>query len=507
MSKELKPASNSILQIKYTPKTRTILSDKHKILTLYGSTGNGKSMLMMTKGLSRIYKSPREHKTYVLAGRDITTLEKRFVESNHSVLNWYPFAGRWTYRKQNVSGGSQIVLHTETGDKQLFLTPFNNIAAYGRILGSTIDGFLIDEGVESDENFLRECVSRTIRQQHTWLIQTSNGGNPSHYFYEGIVDKSMTIDDFEWEEFVTSNQVVLSGNPKGLPVEKSVPIEELKWQADDRDNFKMFYHLSLEDNPTYTKEQLEAYYNEYPPGSFMWFSRIMGIRGFTESSPFSAYLGESVFVSVEKTRDIVDQMVFSVDSGGHVFSNKYMPDSPYRDGDQGTNKGGHTVMVTVGFNRNMDKAVIIDTFFPNRMIQVDSVERITERVYRLAGTFRNATRPYMFSDPADSTMLATLMGRVKNVSQVRRAVNRDNKIKLDEPTTISLIQQYFATGDLKIMDSEENRKWLIPALISQQQDTNGYLIDNESWESDVADALKMAFSSLYRLLVRNRMTE
>lgn len=498
-------AMGDIRQIKDTPKTRAIMRDKHKILTLYGSTGNGKSVRLIIKGLARIFKAPSWQRTFVLAGRDIVTLEKRFIESNHSVFNWYPFAGHWEYKKMNVSGGSQIVVNTPSGKKQIFLTPFNNVNTYSRVLGSTIDGFMIDEATESDELFLQECVSRTIRQEHSWLIQTSNGGDPSHYFYTGIVDKSMTIDDYEYEEFITSNQEKESGNPLGKYVEKSVPDEELRYQARERDKDKMFYHMSLEDNPTYTKEQLEAYYKEYPVGSYMWFSRILGVRGFTEQSPFSSYLTPEVYIDVDKSREMVRTLIFSVDSGGHVFSNKIVPESPYVDGDYGTNKGGHTVMITVGFSYRYQSAVILGVQFPNRMIQTENAELISQKVYEWASMYPSADRPYMFSDPADSSMLATLMGRVRNVREVTRAIKNDKSISLNEPVVVSLMQQYFATGKLKILDTVENRRWLIPALMSARQEKDGKLLDNESWESDIIDALKYVFSTLYRLLISNRM--
>src|SRR5690606_25146736 len=51
-------------------------------------------------------------------------------------------------------------------------------------------------------------------------------------------------------------------------------------------------------NPTYTKEQLEAYYREYPKNSYMYFSRILGVRGFTEESPFSSILRKRILLNL-----------------------------------------------------------------------------------------------------------------------------------------------------------------------------------------------------------------
>lgn len=117
-------ANGDIKEIVYTPMTKMIVNDEHKILTIYGATGNGKSMYSTLKFLTRIIRSRPTHNTYILAGRDIQTLEKRFIESNHSVFNWKPFKDKWTYYKQNKSGGSQIIVKGKYGDKQIF---FNTI--------------------------------------------------------------------------------------------------------------------------------------------------------------------------------------------------------------------------------------------------------------------------------------------------------------------------------------------------------------------------------------------
>jgi hypothetical protein len=107
----------------------------------------------------------------------------------------------------------------------------------------------------------------------------------------------------------------------------------------------------------------------------------------------------------------------------------------------------------------------------------------------------------LFCDPADSSMLATLINRIRNVNDVRSAVKRDSDLGLDEKLIIGFIQQFMMTGRFKILDTPNNRKFLIPALISAKQEENGKMFDNGSWEADVWDALKYIFMSMYRLLI------
>lgn len=490
---ELEGAIGDIGTIVYTEKTKRIMMDESPILTIYGSTGNGKSMIGTLKFLSRIYRSGKNKQTYVIAGRDITTLEKRFIKSNYSVFNWKPFKGKWTYKKQ-VDGGAQVIVRTKMGNKYIYLTPFNNVNTFSRILGQTVDGFFVDEAVESNEEFLQEVISRTIRTSGTWFIQTSNGGDPSHFFYTGIVNKSKTLEDVVGVEKMGELGIIRTPN------------EELRYFDEERkDNF-MAYHMGLEDNPVYTDYQLRTFYELFPIGSFMYYSRVLGIRGFQQDSPFAAYINENTFTNIGKLRDIdnkfyPNKIVFSVDVGGHVFSSKEMIGSNYRDGDYGTEKGGHTIMLSGAFDNEYKRFILIDTYFPNEMIQWATVEKINNRVRDIATTFNTAKREYMFSDPADSSMLSALMTNIRNVNDIRAATKRDNKLALDEKVIVSLIQQWLMQGRFKIMDTLENRKYFYNALVSARQEGDGKIFDNGSWEADIWDALKYIFMSLYRLFL------
>src|SRR5690554_1836311 len=209
MRKIYRPAIGDIRTVVRTEKINKILSSNARVLTLYGASGNGKSMLKLIKALSRIFNSKRWQQTYILAGKDITTLEKRFIEANTSVLNWFSFAGKWKYSKQG-KGGSRIEMMTPTGIKYIYLTPFDKVNAYQRILGMTLNGVIIDEAVEADDFFLQEMLLRVLRtskmniddesEKNSWLMMSSNGGNPASFFYTGIVDKSYPMLDVPQEE-------------------------------------------------------------------------------------------------------------------------------------------------------------------------------------------------------------------------------------------------------------------------------------------------------------------
>lgn len=494
-------AIGSIENIIYTNKTNVVREldpERWPIQIFHGATGNGKSMIGSLKFMGRIFSAPKDRQTFVLAGRDITALERRFVQSNRSVFNWWPFKGKWTYKKVG-EGGSRIIINARSGKKYIYLTPFNNVSAYSRILGETIDGVMVDEAVESDEMFLQEIVARINRTKGSWGIFTSNGGDPNHYFYTHMVNKSTPIDE------------LLDG--KFIPT----PAEELRYyEEDDRYEGYITCQMSLEDNPVYDSKQLENFYRMYPAGSFMYNSRIMGVRGFTLNSPFSPYMTQDVFIGykeLEAKGFYPQQITFTVDVGGHVFDKTAIRFSQdlfgmedwyreYEKGEHGTEKGGHTVMITVGWADNYKKMVVLDTYFPNHMYDHVNVERIYKRVYNISVRFPRSSKPYMFCDPASPSFYSLLRDKRTLVGQVRQAVKRDNSINLDEKEVVSLIQQYMMNGRFKILDTPANRTWFYESMIQASLDTDGKLIDNRKEEADVQDGIKYQFSSMYRLLIK-----
>lgn len=496
-------AVGNIDKILWTEKTELVKglsAEEYRILILHGATGNGKSMIGSLKFMSRVFNGGRDKQTYVLGGRDITSLERRFVQSNRSVFNWYPFRGKWEYKKVG-EGGSRITIRGRYGRKYIYLTPFNNVAAYSRILGETIDGVFIDEAPESDEMFLQEIVARINRTVGSWGIFTGNGGNPEHYFYTMMVNKSQPIDELMGE---------------GVEYIKT-PIEELRYyEFDDRYDGYLTCQMSLEDNPVYNREQLSQFYKMFPAGSFMYNSRILGVRGFTQNSPFSPYMMPEVFIKYENLLEegfYPSVITFSVDVGGHVFDNTKINiyndlydisdwHSEYEKGAHGTQSGGHTVMLTGGWSRDYSKFILLDTYFPNHMYDHINVERIYKRVYNISKKFVRVNKPYMFCDPASPSFYSLLRDSRSGVGQVRQSIKRDNSINLDEKVVIALLQQYMMEGRFKILDTVSNRRWFYESMIQANLESDGTLVDNRKEEADIQDALKYFFTSMYRALIR-----
>lgn len=478
------PATGNIDKIIYNKKTEFVKANDSKILVLYGATGNGKSMHGLNKLLSRIFRAKRHERTFILAGKDIKTLEKRFINSASSVLNWKPYRGKWVYKMMGV-GGSKVEFKTRTGLKYLYLTPFSSVSDYSRLLGDTINGAMVDEAVESDENFIREMVSRINRTVGSFGIFTSNGGDVEHYFHTGVVNKCRRIDEYVLEGIIPTPEIELKYFDEEM--EKND-----KW---------MYVHMSLEDNPTYTEEQLAEFYKMFPMGSFMHFSRILGVRGFDMNSPFSPFLSNIWLRREELGEFYPRRIVFSVDSGGHVFSKKEVPESEYVEGAYGTGDGGHTIMMVGGFDSSYRKFLLIDVFFPNHMHSNINVERIQDKVYNINEEFPRARKQQMFVDPADPSMLSMLRDRISGIEGVSPAVKRDNSINLDETVIVSMIQQWMMNGMFKMLDTANNRKWTYPALLNATLESNGKMRDNGRWDSDVRDSMKYIFSSMYMFLV------
>lgn len=499
----LKDAINHIGTIHYTKKTKYVMGlsvEDFKVLIYHGSTGNGKSMTSSIKFLTRVLNSARDHQTFILAGRDIKALERRFIESNTSPFNWFPFKGLWTYKALD-KGGARMTVKTRTGNKFIYLTPFNNVAAYSRVLGDKINGVFVDEAVEANEMFLEEIMLRINRTEGSWGIFTSNGGDPNHYFYRFMINKSYRIEE------------MIDGV---IPT----PLEEVRfYDTEGRDPSMLTIHMGLEDNPIYTQEQLDKFYTMYPVGSFMYNSKVLGVRGFSQNAPFSPYLTPDIWIKPEELHNegfYPEQLTFSVDVGGHVFDDSKLGQAStwydassqgkmhggYKKGEHGTTQGGHTVMVTIGWCDRNKKAVLLDTFFPNHMHEHENVERIHKRVYNVGARFNRSRKAYMFCDPAAPSFYSLLRDKNTSVGQVRPAIKRDNSINLDEQAAIAIIQQYMMNKNFRILDTPENRTWFYDSMVQANLEPDGKLVDNKSYEADIQDALKYQFTSMYRSLIR-----
>ena len=249
----------------------------------------------------------------------------------------------------------------------------------------------------------------------------------------------------------------------------------------------------------------------------MHYSRVLGVRGFSQDAPFAPYMTDDVWITEDEFNRGHDfypaTMVFSVDSGGHVFSMKDMKDGTddygniyggYNEGDYGTTSGGHTVMVTGGFTRDYKKFIWLDTYFPNHMHQNINVDRLYERVYNVGSRYPRTRKPYMFVDNADTNIFSMLQDKKSGgIGQVRRAIKRDNSIALDEALMVVTIQQYMMNGNFKIMDTENNRKYALGSMMQANLQSDGKLEDNRSWEADIHDGIRYIFGSMYRMLVNS----
>ena len=137
----------------------------------------------------------------------------------------------------------------------------------------------------------------------------------------------------------------------------------------------------------------------------------------------------------------------------------------YKKGDHGTESGGHTGMLTVGWSRDYKRVIVLDTYFPNHMYDYKNIERIYERVYNITTKFPRVRKPYMFCDTASPSFYSLLRDSKSNVGQVRPAIKRDNKINWDEKEAIALIQQYMMDGRCKILDTPSNRTYFYDAMV------------------------------------------
>ena len=169
----------------------------------------------------------------------------------------------------------------------------------------------------------REAYGRVQRLAYPgWLITTTNGGNPTQEFYPELVNHATVM------------------------FRDTVPKIELDEMVEDRTD-EHYYHFNLQDDcPHKTAEQTERLVNSYPVGSFYYYSKILGCRGFSEGALYAPLLGDTQLVSFgDLNLDAFEEIVATVDVGASV------------NGDD-TSKS-HTIVALGGYTRQYHRVVAI----------------------------------------------------------------------------------------------------------------------------------------------------
>lgn len=314
----------TIKDIIWTEKMKAVLKDDAQFLFLLGSTGCSKSLTANIAVMERLFYAPESQSQFAIVCSSIKNAEKVIIDNDASFYNLFPWL-RSKYGGSTSTGGAHFDFYGKYGKKKVYLAGADDKNSYMQVLGMNLHGVWLEELSVLNIDCVRETFGRIQRIGGGWLICTSNGGLPTQEFYT---------------EFVNHAQVQYSDQ---------VPEIELEEMLQDDKRYH-YYHFNLEhDAPHMTEEQKEGLYRTYPPGSFYYYSKILGCRGFQDGVLYAPYMSNDLLIDHDKINtDSLQEIICSVDMG----TARGLDDKNH----------AHTIATVTGFSKEYQRVIVLEAW-------------------------------------------------------------------------------------------------------------------------------------------------
>lgn len=309
-----------ISDIIWTEKMVAVMNDTSQILLLNGATGCSKSLVAGFKFMDWLLNAPKEDTQFYMIFRDMGTGVRNFLDNEDSFYNLFDFM-REKYTSKE--GGVQFTFKGKYSDKTVYLVGADNKNSWSKVLGSNPDGIWLEELSVLHIDLLREVFGRAFSRKCR-LIGTTNGGMPTQEFYT---------------EFV---------NHCAVQFRDRVPAQELNEMIEDKP-YMHYYHFNLEDDaPHLTEDEKSKLLELYPEGSFYYYSKILGCRGFVEGSAYAQLMekGLHLIPNCDIVIENLRELMLVVDVG----SNRNIED---------TSKAS-TVATLLGFSKDYQRVIVLE---------------------------------------------------------------------------------------------------------------------------------------------------
>lgn len=309
-------------EIIYTEKMKAVIRDDAQFLFLLGSTGCSKSLTANIKFMKQVFQAPKEHSQFAIICSTIKVAEKLIIDNPDSFYNMFS----WHCSKYNSSsavGGAHFDFQGLHGVKKIYLAGADDKNSYQQVLGMNLSGVWLEEMSVLHIDCLREVFGRIQRKQGGKLIGTSNGGLPTQEMYTEFINHAI------------------------VQYPETVPVVEMEDMMQDDSRYH-YYHFNFQhDAPHMTQEQIEGLYRTYPVGSFYYYSKILGCRGFQDGVLYAKYMTNDLIVDYDKINsNALEEIICSVDMG----TNNGLDDT----------KHAKTIASIVGFSRGYQRVVVLE---------------------------------------------------------------------------------------------------------------------------------------------------
>lgn len=432
-----------ILTQKIKQATGKALNPSTRFIAYEGAAQNGKtSAALLAFGL-RVANSDSE--LHALVAKDLDAIRDNLLEGDNKFLDLF-------HENAKVVGGDMgsryIRFKTTKGDKKILLVGYSNKTTWTKILGKSIECFLIDEINIADQTFIYETFARQFSFSNPFTIATLNGDDPDHFIYTKYINhcKDISIDN--------------------------TPITTAQQMAEYTKKQGYYYGFwGLDDHPLMTEEKKQRIMDAYPLNSFYYLTKVMGVRGVQEGLLYADLINKSHYISynqIDKTA--IKQIEVGVDIGDKA----------------------DTVFTITGFTKGFSRAVVIDTMAFNQEDYDQIISRFNTWVDTWYKVFGNTIKN-VWVDSADSIFIRTLRSRIS----MPVAVRPSRKMTIKE--RVILKEQLLHQNRMLFVEDFGGKDTAL-MLRKIKTDGRGGHLDEGHTETDYNDALDYSITPHLRKL-------
>lgn len=246
------------------------LNPSVRFLCLEGPARSAKTVEAIEIFYRRVYNSAQKY--HCIASQTYETAKDNIVEADTVGLIFTHPNVRWH--------GKNLTLTGADGKKKVIkVCGFLDTARWKKILGGTIENFLIDEINVANETFIDECFARQLSCEQPFVICTLNGDDPDHFVYRKYINYGKIVGD--------------------CPESTRRLVQEFQEKNGTRDGF-YYCHFKMSDNPVMTAEKLKNAMSTYPVGSYYYVTKILGERGIQGDLLFKDYMTGDLLVDAKE---------------------------------------------------------------------------------------------------------------------------------------------------------------------------------------------------------------
>lgn len=256
-----------------SPKYKAFLRCNAPVEFLEGTTAAGKTTVAIFKFILKCAESPK--KIHILSGLDLGTIEKNIINKDLGILDDFGTLTEYNAKGKGKYSLPHIVLHTNGGDKIIYVLGYDNKARWKKALGGQYGCLYIDEINIADMEYVRESSMRC-----DYLIATLNPDDPSLPIYKEYINCSRPLPEWQSETPIEIQQM-LSEEPKS------------GW---------VHWFFSFEHNYGLSKEKIEQIKMNVPKGTKLYKNKILGLRGRATGLVFN--LEDKNIITFEKAKNL-----------------------------------------------------------------------------------------------------------------------------------------------------------------------------------------------------------